>query len=122
SSQVKALCTKKSGETVCPKLPNSQIKDSMISSAAVSCGNDYINHMETVTKAQVDRAKAMGVTITTVLIKDNSGTDGAIDVLRRLIKQPNYDSGKSATYMAETTQGQKYEAANYDAPRIQQIF
>jgi hypothetical protein len=123
STAVKNLCTRNSrGQTVCPVLPSSQITDSMISTTAKNCGKTYTDYMESAIKTQADRAKTMGVVITTVVINDpgRDGTSG--DILARLLKDPTYDAGFLADYMADTTQGQKYDARTYDATRIQQIY
>lgn len=121
STAVKNLCVTKNGRKTCPVLPSSQITNSMISSSAVSCATTYVNHMQSVTNAQADRAKEMGVTIHTISILDNSPETGANGILRRLLKQPNWMPDQ-LEYMAETTDGQQYESESYDAAKIQKIY
>lgn len=121
SSQVKALCYKQNGKTVCPVLPNSAIKDSMISSSAVQCTETYVDAMATKTNTQTDRARTMDVTIHTISLYDNNVSGNSEDILRRLLKQPTWRPEQLA-YMSQRTKGQQYEAANYDVNRIQQIY
>jgi Flp pilus assembly protein TadG len=121
SSAVKAQCYKSGGRTICPTLPSSAITDSMIPSSAVSCGTTYVDFMQSATNAQTDRAKAMNVTIHTIAIHDYNDADNAQAVLRRLIKDP-YWQPSQLEYMAMATKGQQYDAANYDAARINQIY
>jgi Flp pilus assembly protein TadG len=121
SQPVKNLCVKNSkGQWVCPVLPNSQIKDSMISATAVSCGNEYRAFMQDMTNAQADRAARLKVVIDTIEISDG-GLDGTTDILRRLTKEPNWLPNQLA-YMKDTTKGQMYEARNYDATAISAIY
>lgn len=121
STQVKALCYRQNGRTICPVLPSSQIKDSMISSSAVQCTETYVDAMATKTNTQTDRAKAMEVTIHTISLYDPVVSGNSEDILRRLLKQPAWRPEQLA-YMADRTEGQQYEAANYDVNRIQQIY
>jgi hypothetical protein len=121
SSAVKAKCYKSGGRTICPVLPSSIITDSMISSSAVSCGTTYVNYMESSTNSQTDRANTMNVTIHTIAIHGTDDTDTAQAVLRRLIKEPDWVPPQ-LDYMASTTKGQQYDAPNYDAARINQIY
>lgn len=121
SSAVKAKCYKSGGRTICPTLPSSTITDKMISSSAVNCGVQYVTHMQTVTNSQTDRAKQMDVTIHTISIHDNNSNDGALAVLRRLIKDP-YWIPNQLEYMAINTNGQQYDAANYDTAKINKIY
>ncbi len=122
SPEVRALCKPNSkGQTVCPKLPSPEIKSSMISSSAQSCALKYTDHMTNVLKAQADRAKSLDITIHTISITDKSRPDNAHEVLRRMIKDDKWDP-KLLEYMANTTEGEQFESANYDSYRIRQIF
>ena len=106
---------------VCPSLPSSQLPDSMILSADVSCGNAYVTEMERAANEQTDRADRLKVVIDTIEISDGSNDDNANNVMRRLIKQPTWEPQQLA-YMAEKTKGETYEARNYDATRIAAIY
>jgi Flp pilus assembly protein TadG len=121
SAAVKAKCTYKNGQKICPVLPSSQITDSMISSAAVSCGQTYVSTMQGLTNTQTDRAKSMDVTIHTVSIHDSVGTQSSEAILRRLLKDPYWEPNQ-LDYMATTTKGEQYEAENYDAAKMQDIY
>jgi hypothetical protein len=121
SSAVKAKCVIKNGQKVCPVLPSSQITASMIPANAFSCVTAYVEAMTTKTNAQTDRAKTLDVTIHTISLYDSSQDDGAQAILRAMLKAPNWRPSQ-LEYMADTTDGQQYEAANYDANRIQQIY
>ncbi len=126
STQVQSLCTttKYFGRQykMCPALPSSQITDDLISDQAQQCGQDYVNYMTSVTDAQSDRAKQMGVSITTIRIYNSSTYDTSWRVLQRLIKDPNWTPDALLTYMADTTGGQQYTAEYYDPTGIDQIY
>jgi Flp pilus assembly protein TadG len=117
------MCTydSKKRRWTCPTLPSSKIPDSRINQTAVNCGNEYTSYMESMTKGQVDRAENLKVVIDTIEISDGASIDGTIHILRRLIKQPDWEPTQLA-YMTEVTQGQVYEALNYDATRISAIY
>lgn len=125
SAGVKALCTNKlqNGKwvKVCPTMPNPQITPNLIPNNAYQCGLDYTNHMTNVFKQQVDRAKTMGVTITTIVINDDNGPDNAESIIAQLIKQPNWEPDH-IQYAATTTGGQQYYAKNYDSAAISDIY
>jgi hypothetical protein len=121
SSAVKAKCYKSGGQTICPTLPSSMITDNMIPSSAVTCGTTYVNYMQSSTNTQTDRAYSMNVTIHTIAIHDSDESDGAQAVLRRLIKDPYWEPNQ-LEYMATITKGQQYDAPNYDANKINQIY
>ncbi len=121
STQVKNLCYTQNGKKVCPVLPSSTIKDSMISASATQCTVTYVNAMESKTNAQTDRAKTMDVTINTISLYNPNYDDNAQSIFRRLLKQSTWRPDQ-LEYMANSTEGQQYEAANYDATRIQQIY
>lgn len=121
SSAVKALCYWKNGQKICPSLPSASITDAMISSSAVQCGTDYVNTMLSMTNSQADRAKAMGVKVYTISIRNTSQPDNANDILRRLIKKPSWEPTQLA-YMASTTGGIEYTAPSYNATAIQNIY
>lgn len=121
STQVKALCYRQNNRTICPVLPNSAITNNMIPSSAVQCTETYVDAMATKTNSQTDRAKAMDVTIHTIALYDPNISGNSEDILRRLLKQPTWRPEQLA-YMADRTGGQQYEAANYDANRIQRIY
>jgi hypothetical protein len=121
STTVKAKCTRQGNQTVCPVLPSSTITDSMINSSAVSCGQSYVNAMASKTNTQTDRANTLGINIYTISIYYPGADDNAQEVLRRLIKQPSWRPGQ-LDYMAKTTGGTGYEAAAYDATRINDIY
>jgi Flp pilus assembly protein TadG len=123
SSAVKALCTRnRNGQLVCPVLPNPAIKPNMIPSSATSCTKTYVDHVESITNAQTDRAKNMGVTIDTIVISDPDSGDNASAVLRIMLKDPNWDPTEVAHYMNITTGGQAYTALAYDATAINSIY
>lgn len=119
SSQVKALCYSSNGRKICPTLPSELIKDSMIPSSAVSCATTYVNHMQSVTNAQTDRAERLGITIHTISIHTPDGS--SIPVLRRLLKDSDWEPNQ-LEYMATVTDGQQYEAEYYDAAKIREIY
>jgi hypothetical protein len=121
SQAVKNLCYTRNGRRICPALPNSDITDNMISSTAVQCANTYVDAMENKTNLQTERAKNMDVTIHTISLYNPYLSGNSQDILRRLLKQPSWRP-EQLDYMAQRTEGQQYEAANYDSNRIQQIY
>ena len=121
SAAVKAKCKKTNGQTVCPVLPSSTITDSMISSSAVSCGTTYVNNMQTVTNAQTDRAKTMDVTIHTINISNVMNQQNSEAIVKRLLKNPNWEPNQ-VHYMASTTDGLEYEATQYRASEITNVY
>jgi hypothetical protein len=122
SSQVKAMCVRKNGQTVCPVLPNPKITMSMIPQTAYTCAKTYVDNLVSVTNAQADRAKSMGVTIDTIVINDPDYADNASEILRRMLKDPDWDPVTITHYMNETTDGQAYTALAYDAGKINDIY
>lgn len=122
STAVKALCTRKNGQLVCPVLPNPKITPALIPSSAVSCTKTYVDNLAAVTNAQTDRAKGMGVTIDTIVINDPNDSDNASAVLRIMLKDPSWDPIVVAHYMNITTGGQGYTALAYDATAINSIY
>lgn len=119
SSAVKAKCYYQNGQKICPTLPSSVITDSMIPASAVSCGTTYVNHMQSVTNTQTERANNLNITIHTISIHTPDGN--SIAVLRRLLKDPDWEPTQ-LEYMATTTKGQQYEAEYYDAAKINQVY
>jgi hypothetical protein len=121
SQPVKNLCYTKNGQKICPALPNAAIKDSMISSSDVQCANTYVDAMESKTNLQTERAKNMDVTIHTISLYAPDLSGNSQDIMRRLLKQPTWRP-EQLEYMAQRTEGQQYEAANYDSNKIQEIY
>jgi len=121
SAAVKSLCYKSGKQTICPVLPSSVIPDSMISAAAVSCGQTYVDYMQNITNQQTDRAKTMGVTIHTIDIHVTKNQESAYQILQRLLKNPSWKPIQ-LDYMAQQTHGQQYEAPNYDVAKITSIY
>src|SRR5690606_10312437 len=97
----------------CPRLPSSKIKDYMISSSVVSCGETYTDYMSNEVKALVDEAKQHDITIHTISIWDKNVDSNSMEILRRLIKDPDWDPGL-LEYMTATTKGESHEAKNYE--------
>lgn len=122
SSGVKALCTKKNGRTVCPVLPNPQITPNLIPSAATQCAKTYVDNIKTLTNEQTDRAKAMNVTIDTIIIHDPNYQDNATNIMRIMLKDPSWNPVDIAYYMNDTTGGQSFYALAYNANDINSIY
>ncbi|WP_373533339.1 vWA domain-containing protein [Vampirovibrio sp.] len=121
SQVVRNLCYTRNGQKICPVLPNDAIKNSMIPASAVQCTNTYVDAMESKTNLQTERAKTMGVTIHTISLYDPYLSGNSQDIFRRLLKQPTWRP-EQLDFMAQRTEGQQYEAANYDSNRIQEIY
>jgi hypothetical protein len=71
------------------------------------------------TKAQVDRAKALGITVHVIQIGGDDSS--SVDTFRTLMRDPTWDSGLQ-DYIATTTEGDRYAAAVYDAEGIEAIY
>lgn len=121
SSAVKAKCYKSGGKTVCPVLPSATITNAMIPSSAVQCAQTYVDAMSTKTNAQTDRAKNLDVTIYTISLYDPNSTGNSEAILRRLLKDSDWRP-PLIDYMVATTQGESYEAPNYNAGLINEIY
>jgi Flp pilus assembly protein TadG len=105
----------------CAVLPDSRITTSLIPANAYNCATEYTNYLSGAVKTQADRAKSMNVTIHTIEITADTGMDNANSILQRMVKNPSWDPELLA-YMTDTTTGQSYTAANFDASAIAGIY
>lgn len=121
STAVRNLCYYSWGRWYCPVVPSSRITPQMIPESAVSCGQDYVDYMLQQTNFQTDRAKRMKVKVHTIALRDTDRDSYSQETLRQLIKDPDWVPGQLA-YMTETTDGERYEAENYEAARIREIY
>lgn len=86
---------------------------------AKTCATNYTNHMTNQTRAQVDRAKAMGVTVHVIQIGGDDSS--SLDTLRTLLQDYDWDP-ELQEYIADTTDGEMFAAANYDSEAILDIY
>lgn len=86
---------------------------------AKSCATTYTNYFVNVTSQQITRADQMGVTVHT--IKIGGDYSSSLNTMRQLLQNPDWDPMLIET-MATTTDGNQYEAMNYDANGILEIY
>ncbi|MCA9788597.1 MAG: VWA domain-containing protein [Cyanobacteria bacterium HKST-UBA05] len=106
---------------ICPYLPSEQITDSMIENQYHQCGLDYVGYMDSLTQGQVQRAKNMGVKITTITIDDPNQASNSHAIIQRIIKDRSWDSGY-LEYASSETGGASFAAAAYDSQQIAAIY
>lgn len=86
---------------------------------AHNCATDYTDHMIGVTQEQVDRAKALGITVHVIQIGGDDSS--SLNTFRTLLWDNDWDSGLQ-TYIADTTKGDMYAAEAYDSEGIKDIY